>query len=103
VVLVATAFGRTVAINGTGGTDHGTASCAMLIGGSVRGGRVIADWTGLGANALFENRDLKPTMRLDAFIAGAVAGYFGTDPVRTMMTLFPNTPGTPVVHGLLRA
>ncbi len=103
MVLVATEFGRTVAVNGTGGTDHGTASSAMLMGGGVKGGRVIADWPGLGASALYEDRDLKPTMQLDAFIGGAVAGHFGVDPKRTMMTLFPNTPGTPVVQGLLRA
>ena len=47
-VLVATEFGRTVAANGTGGTDHGTASAAMLLGGAVQGGRVLADWPGLG-------------------------------------------------------
>ncbi|WP_034156701.1 DUF1501 domain-containing protein [Sphingomonas sp. ERG5] len=103
MVLVATEFGRTVAVNGTGGTDHGTASSAMLLGGGVKGGRVIADWPGLGMSALYEGRDLKPTMQLDAFIGGAVASHFDTDPVRTMMTLFPNTPGTPVVQGLLRA
>ncbi|QNA83129.1 DUF1501 domain-containing protein [Sphingomonas sp. So64.6b] len=103
MVLVATEFGRTVAINGTGGTDHGTASSAMLMGGGVKGGRVIADWPGLEASALYEGRDLKPTMQLDAFIGGAVASHFGVDPKRTMMTLFPNTPDTPVVQGLLRA
>ena len=52
-VLVATEFGRTAAANGTGGTDHGTGSVAMLIGGAVKGGRVVADWPGLApGNAL---------------------------------------------------
>ena len=60
-VLVATEFGRTAAANGTGGTDHGTASAAMLLGGAVQGGRVIADWPGLASAALFQGRDLKPT------------------------------------------
>ena len=46
LVIVATEFGRTVAVNGTGGTDHGTGSAAMLLGGSVAGGRVVADWPG---------------------------------------------------------
>lgn len=54
VILVATEFGRTVAANGTGGTDHGTGSAAMLVGGAVQGGRVIADWPGLSAAKLFE-------------------------------------------------
>lgn len=34
VVLVATKFGRTVAAKGTGVTDHGTGSAAMLLGGA---------------------------------------------------------------------
>ncbi|OYY91065.1 MAG: hypothetical protein B7Y45_05095 [Sphingomonas sp. 28-66-16] len=91
MVLVATEFGRTVALNGTGGTDHGTASAAMLMGGAVKGGRVLADWPGLGAAALYEGRDLKPTLRLDAFIGGAVSGHFGVDPARLMPALFPGT------------
>ena len=101
MVLVATEFGRTVAINGTGGTDHGTGTAAMLIGGGVRGGRVLADWPGLRPAALFEARDLKPTMQLDAFIGGAVAGHFGVDPARTMAALFPETKRGAAVRGLV--
>lgn len=96
IVVVATEFGRTVAVNGTGGTDHGTGSAAMLIGGAVRGGRVIADWPGLGGGALYEGRDLKPTTSLDGFIGGAVAGHFGLDPARTMQTLFPGAAARPM-------
>ncbi|OYY72964.1 DUF1501 domain-containing protein [Sphingomonas sp. 28-63-12] len=91
LVLVATEFGRTVAVNGTGGTDHGTASSTMLIGGAVKGGRVLADWPGLAPSALYDGRDLKPTMALDALIGGAVAGHFGLDPARLMPALFPGT------------
>lgn len=80
VVLVATEFGRTAVPNGTGGTDHGTASAAMLIGGAVRGGRVIADWPGLSPARLHEGRDLKPTASLEALIAGVAAESFGADP-----------------------
>lgn len=101
MVLVATEFGRTVAVNGTGGTDHGTASSAMLLGGAVRGGRVLADWPGLAAAALFEGRDLKPTMQLDAFIGGAVAGHFGVEPAKAMAALFPSSKGTAAVAGLV--
>ena len=101
MVLVATEFGRTVAINGTGGTDHGTGTAAMLIGGGVRGGRVLADWPGLRPAALFEARDLKPTIQLDAFIGGAVAGHFGVDPARTMAALFPETKRVAAVRGLV--
>ncbi|MEG3178127.1 DUF1501 domain-containing protein [Sphingomonas sp. RB3P16] len=101
MVLVATEFGRTVAVNGTGGTDHGTGSSAMLLGGAVRGGRVLADWPGLQQAALFEGRDLKPTLQLDAFIAGAVAGHFGVEPARAMAALFPLSKGTKAVSGLV--
>lgn len=96
MVLVATEFGRTVAVNGTGGTDHGTGSAAMLLGGGVKGGRVIADWPGLGAAALYEGRDLKPTTALDGFIGGAVATHFGLDPQRVMAGLFAAAKSKPI-------
>ncbi|MBI0476564.1 DUF1501 domain-containing protein [Sphingomonas sp. MA1305] len=102
LVLVATEFGRTVAVNGTGGTDHGTGTAAMLLGGAVKGGRVLADWPGLAAANLYENRDLKPTAQLDAFIAGAVADHFAVDPARAMPALFPASQKTAAVEGLLR-
>ena len=47
VVAVVTEFGRTARINGTDGTDHGTATVALLAGGALKGGRVVADWPGL--------------------------------------------------------
>ena len=103
LVIVATEFGRTVAPNGTGGTDHGTASAAMLIGGAVAGGKVVADWPGLGQGALFEGRDLKPTLGLDQFVAGAVAGHYQVEPGKVMATLFPDTKGAAPVSGLSRA
>jgi uncharacterized protein (DUF1501 family) len=101
MVLVATEFGRTVAVNGTGGTDHGTGSSAMLLGGAVRGGRVLADWPGLATAALFEGRDLRPTLQLDVFIGGAVAGHFGVEPAKAMAALFPSSRGTAAVVGLV--
>ena len=94
LVAVATEFGRTVRPNGTGGTDHGQASAAMLIGGAVAGGKVIADWPGLGDANLYEGRDLKPTTDLDALIAGAIAQHYALDPSRVMTSLFPETRGT---------
>ena len=94
LVVVATEFGRTVAPNGTGGTDHGTASAAMLLGGAVAGGKVVADWPGLSPAALYEGRDLKPTTNLDALIGSALAQHYGLDPARTMTALFPDAPRT---------
>ena len=102
VVLVATEFGRTAAVNGTGGTDHGTASAAMLFGGAVKGGRVLADWPGLSQTNLYEQRDLKPTIGLDAVIAGAAAETLGIDPERAGKVLFPTADFGRPVEGLVR-
>ena len=101
LVIVATEFGRTAKPNGTGGTDHGQASAAMLLGGAVRGGTVIADWPGLAASALYEGRDLNPTTDLDALIGGALAQHYGLEPARVMSTLFPEGRGTALSRPLI--
>ena len=99
-VLVVTEFGRTAAVNGTGGTDHGTASTALLVGGAVRGGRVLADWPGLAPADLHQGRDLRPTLGLDALIAATVSACFGLDPQRSARVLFPALRGR-LPEGLL--
>ncbi len=101
-VLVATEFGRTAAANGTGGTDHGTGSAALLFGGALQGGRVLADWPGLSSSALYQSRDLQPTLGLDSVIAAAVAETFGLDPELTGRTLFPQTAVPRMRQSLLR-
>ncbi|RWO55029.1 MAG: DUF1501 domain-containing protein [Mesorhizobium sp.] len=101
-VLVATEFGRTVAVNGTGGTDHGTASAAMIAGGAVNGGRVLADWPGLSTGALYEGRDLAPTLDLDALIAVTSAETFGLDPQETMRRLFAGGRFDPAISNIVR-
>jgi uncharacterized protein (DUF1501 family) len=103
VVLVATEFGRAVAANGTGGTDHGTAAVAMLVGGAVQGGRIVADWPGLAPSNLHDGRDLKPTMALDALVAGACCDSFGLDPDRLARALFPHGARVKALTNLLRA
>jgi uncharacterized protein (DUF1501 family) len=103
LVVVATEFGRTARPNGTGGTDHGQASAAMLLGGAVAGGKVIADWPGLSDRALYEGRDLNPTADLDVLIAGALAQHYAIDPRRVLTTLFPDSRGTPLSRPLIAA
>ena len=103
LVIVATEFGRTVAPNGTGGTDHGTASAAMLLGGAVEGGKIIADWPGLGQSALYQGRDLNPTIGLDGLISSALAQHYGLDPRQAMRVLFPDSSGAPLAKDLIRA
>jgi len=102
VILVATEFGRTVASNGTGGTDHGTGAAAMLLGGAVQGGRVVADWPGLAPSNLLDGRDLKPTLALDTLIASTCAEAFRIEPERTARALFPDLPRARPLPGLLR-
>lgn len=103
VVVVATEFGRTVAANGTGGTDHGTAAAAMVLGGAVQGRRILADWPGLAQSSLFEGRDLKPTLGLDMLIASTCAETFKLDPERTLRVLFPDAARGKAMQRLLRA
>jgi uncharacterized protein (DUF1501 family) len=91
VIAVATEFGRTARINGSSGCDHGTASAAFLAGGAVAGGRVIADWPGLGAADLYEDRDLKPTIDLRAVLKGVLADHLGLSAARLADTVFPGT------------
>ena len=66
VVVVATEFGREVAVNGNQGTDHGTGGASFVLGGAVNGGRIITDWPGLAKKERFEGRDLKITTDLRA-------------------------------------
>ena len=103
MVVVATEFGRTVRINGTQGTDHGTGSMLMLMGGAVDGGRVIADWPGLADAALYEGRDLRPTVGLDTVIGNAVAGHYSVDAPRVMRTLFPDARAERFTARIMRA
>ena len=103
LVVVATEFGRTVRPNGTGGTDHGQASAAMLLGGAVAGGRVIADWPGLKDADLYEGRDLRPTTDLDSLISEALAQHYRIEPGKMMMTLFPETKGRAIRQPIILA
>lgn len=101
MVVVATEFGRTARLNGTGGTDHGTASAALVMGGAVRGGRVVADWPGLAASQLYQARDLAPTIALESVLAGAVAEHLRLDPAQAMARLFPGRNAAPL-SGIVR-
>jgi uncharacterized protein (DUF1501 family) len=101
LILVATEFGRTVRPNGTAGTDHGEGSLAMLFGGAVAGGKVIADWPGLATAALYDGRDLKPTTQLDALVVGALSQHFGLESSRVLATLFPESRGNALARPLI--
>jgi uncharacterized protein (DUF1501 family) len=102
-VLVVTEFGRTAAVNGRGGTDHGSASTAILTGGAVKRGGLLGDWPGLAANALFEGRDLRPALDLRALFKGVLMEHFGLDRAVLARTVFPGTREVAPLQGLLTA
>ncbi|MBQ0960614.1 DUF1501 domain-containing protein [Ideonella sp. 4Y11] len=91
VVVAATEFGRTVATNGTQGTDHGTASAAFVLGGAVKGGRVLTDWPGLAAAQLHERRDLRPTTDLRAVFKGVLADHLRVPSQALSQQVFPDS------------
>ena len=98
-VLVVTEFGRTVAVNGTGGTDHGTATCAFLVGGAVAGGRVVTDWPGLGNSALYEGRDLRPTLDVRSIMKSVLASHLGAAESGIEAQVFPHSGAVqPIDH-----
>jgi uncharacterized protein (DUF1501 family) len=101
VIVVATEFGRTARINGTQGTDHGTGTTALLAGGAVKGGRVIADWPGLKPSKLYQGRDLAPTTDLRAVMKGVLQDQFGLADRVLAETVFPDSVQVKAMKGLL--
>ena len=101
VVLVATEFGRTARVNGTGGTDHGTASTALVLGGGLKRGGVVGDWPGLKQSALFENRDLAPTLDMRSLFKGVLADHLGVDHAALEKTVFPDSASARPLTGLV--
>lgn len=89
LLVAMTEFGRTVAENGTKGTDHGTGGAMLLAGGALRGGRVLGPWPGLDEAALYQRRDLMPTTDVRAWAAWAMRGLYGFDRALLEGTVFP--------------
>jgi uncharacterized protein (DUF1501 family) len=100
-VAVITEFGRTARINGTEGTDHGTATVALLAGGAVKGGRVIADWPGLSEASLYEARDLKPTTDLRAILKGVLRDHLRVNERALASSIFPGSANVRSANGLV--
>jgi uncharacterized protein (DUF1501 family) len=101
VVALVTEFGRTARINGTEGTDHGTATVALLVGGALKGGRVIADWPGLKTADLHENRDLKPTTDLRAVLKGLLKDHLRADERALAENVFPGSKEVRPMAGMI--
>jgi uncharacterized protein (DUF1501 family) len=101
VVAVITEFGRTARINGTEGTDHGTGTVAILAGGALKGGRVVADWPGVGDSDLHEKRDLKATTDLRAVLKGLLRDHVRVDEAALAARVFPDSTAVKPMTGLL--
>lgn len=101
VVAIATEFGRTVRMNGTSGTDHGTATTMFLAGGAVKGGRVVADWPGLAEAALYEQRDLRPTIDTRSIFKGVLRDHLGLAEKVLAEQVFPESLSVKATGGLI--
>ena len=101
VVVLVTEFGRTARINGTGGTDHGTGTVMLLVGGALKGGRVIADWPGLKPANLLENRDLKPTIDVRGVLKGLLKDHLRANDHSLVADVFPGSDDVKPIAGLL--
>ncbi|HEY5289685.1 MAG TPA: DUF1501 domain-containing protein [Caulobacteraceae bacterium] len=91
VVVMATEFGRTARVNGTNGTDHGTASTALLLGGALKKGGIVGDWPTLAQASLFENRDTAPTLDMRALFKGVLRDHLGIERAKLDTLVFPDS------------
>jgi uncharacterized protein (DUF1501 family) len=101
VVALVTEFGRTARVNGNEGTDHGTGTVALLAGGALKGGRVIADWPGLKEADLYEKRDLKATTDLRTVLKGVLKDHLRLDDRALAAEVFPGSEAVTPMPGLL--
>jgi uncharacterized protein (DUF1501 family) len=101
VVAIVTEFGRTAHLNGTNGTDHGTATIMLLAGGALKGGRVVADWPGLKQANLYEGRDLKATTDVRAVLKGVLKDHLRLDATALASKVFPSSQAAKPMPGLV--
>jgi uncharacterized protein (DUF1501 family) len=101
VLVAVTEFGRTVAANGNNGTDHGTASVLLVMGGAVKGGRIAGDWPGL--EQLQDDRDLRVATDSRTVMKAVLRDHLGLDAAALDRKVFPDTASMKPMRGLLRA
>jgi uncharacterized protein (DUF1501 family) len=91
-VLIMTEFGRTNRENGNFGTDHGHGSTMWAIGGSIQGGKVYGNWTGLAPGKTYQNRDLMVTTDWRDVLEEVLRGHLKLHPSKSVFDNF--TPST---------
>jgi uncharacterized protein (DUF1501 family) len=101
VVVAATEFGRTARVNGTGGTDHGTASTALVLGGALKRTGIVGDWPTLQQTKLFENRDTAPTLDMRALFKGVLSEHLGVERKALDSTIFPDSGQVAAARGVV--
>ncbi len=101
VSIAVTEFGRTARVNGTGGTDHGTAAALILAGGALRAGGLIGDWPSLAPPSLFEGRDLAATLDIRGVFKGVLAEHLGLERRALDNAVFPGSRDARLVSGLV--
>src|SRR5207244_12680381 len=101
VGVVSTAFGGAARTNVIEGTDHGTGTIALLVGGAVKGGRIISDWPGLKPANLYQGRDLAPTTDLRAVFKGVLHDHLGIGDAALAQTVFPASAAARRMKGFI--
>ncbi len=86
LILTMSEFGRTARENGSRGTDHGHGNAMLVLGNSVKGGKVYGDWKGLKNEELNEGRDLAVTTDFRDVFAEVALKHLGN---KDLATLFP--------------
>jgi len=100
-VVVVTEFGRTAHVNGTNGTDHGTGSTALLLGGALKKGGIVGDWPTLAPARLFEARDTAPSLDMRALFKGLLAAQYGLDRRALDAVVFPDSAAVSPLGGIV--
>jgi uncharacterized protein (DUF1501 family) len=103
VILTMSEFGRAVAENGSGGTDHGHGNAMFLIGGAVKGREIYGKWPGLSAEQRYEGRDLAVTTDFRDVFSETVVNHLGADTATAARVLPGYTVNKSAFRGVLRA
>ncbi|HWF00588.1 MAG TPA: DUF1501 domain-containing protein [Caulobacteraceae bacterium] len=101
IVVSVTEFGRTARVNGTRGTDHGTASSALVMGGALRRGGLIGDWPTLAPARLYEARDTAPTLDMRGLFKGVLADHLAIERRTLDTVVFPGSGAIAPAAGIV--